>query len=95
MAIQAGDLVVMHTLTNVWYYGRVTGFDGDCVSIDHASYGHQFLGINPPDHPDPPPPNGGWSYFNPTTEIMWMSTAIYWIAKVSKIPIPPEGEGHL
>lgn len=90
MGIKVGEFIVMHTKTNTWYYGKVSQIDSDCVAITNASYGHDFVApiVNPPDHPKPP---GGWAYFYPYTEIMWMTSAIYWIARVNKIPVPPEG----
>lgn len=94
MPVKPGDFVVMHTKTNTWYYGKVTQIDSDCVAITNASYGHNFVPpiTNPPDNPNP---SGGWSYFRPGTEIMWMTSALYWIAKVNRIPIPPEGASLL
>lgn len=92
MTIKLGDFVVMHTVTNMWYYGKVSSIDSDCVAITNASYGPDFVPpiTDPPDHP-----KILWLYFDPKFEIMWMTSALYWIAKVNKIPFPSEGTNLL
>jgi hypothetical protein len=84
-AIVIGDAVLIRPHMGNFYMGKIVSIDKDCISISDASYGDhipEFLS-----NPDPTK----WSYWEPSVEIMFMTSSLYWIAKAAWFPKIPEG----